>query len=78
MNFETIKNELKKRISNIKYFNNATFEIILADQKKAKEIVKLGGNAQDFYKNSKTTETKFYKKNGSAYCVLLSIMAENC
>lgn len=74
MDFKEIKEELKKYVSSVKYFDKKTFEIIVSDRKKAIKILEEGGNAQEFYKNSETSRTKFYTENGSAYCQLLSIL----
>lgn len=74
MNFKEIKEELKKSASSVKYFNKETFEIITRDIKTAKEILESGGNAQEFYKNSETSKTKFYTENSGAYCQLLTIL----
>ena len=76
MNFQKVKTALKEKISNTKYFDNKTFQIIMKDRETAEEIVKSGGNAQDFYKISETSKTKFYRENSGAYCELLSILAE--
>ena len=50
MTFKEIKEELKKSVSNVKYFNKETYEIIIKDIKTAKEILESGGNVQEFYK----------------------------
>ena len=75
MTFKEIKEELKKSVSNVKYFNKETYEIIIKDIKTAKEILESGGNVQEFYKNSKTAKTRFYLENGGAYCQLLTIIS---
>lgn len=75
MTFKEIKEELKKSVSSVKYFNKETFEIIIRDIKTAKEILESGGNVQEFYKNSETAKTKFYLENGCAYCQLLTIIS---
>lgn len=76
MDFKTAKEILKKRVSNTKYFDKSTFDIIKKDKEKAEEIVKSGGNTLDFYRSSETSKTKFYRENSGAYCELLSILAE--
>lgn len=75
MTFKEIKEELKKSVSSVKYFNKETFEIIIRDIKTAKEILESGVNVQEFYKNSETAKTKFYLENGCAYCQLLTIIS---
>ena len=75
MTFKEIKEELKKSVSSVKYFNKETFEVIVRDIKTAKEILESGGNVQEFYKNSETAKTRFYLENGSAYCHLLTIIS---
>lgn len=75
MNYKDIKEELKKYVSNVKYFDKKTFEIILRDRKTAKEILESGGSVQEFYKNSETAKTRFYLENGGAYCQLLTIIS---
>lgn len=76
MNFKKIKEELKKYVSSVKYLDKKTFEIIVADREAAMKILNEGGDVQEFYKNSETSKTKFYKENGGAYCQLLSILLE--
>lgn len=75
MDFKEVKEELKRNVSSVKYFNERTFEIIMQDIKTAKEILKEGGNAQEFYRGSETAKTRFYLENGSAYCHLLTILS---
>lgn len=77
MDYEKVKTILKERVSSIKYFDKNTFEVIKRDNKKAEDVIKAGGNAQDFYKTSDTSKTRFYKENSGAYCELLSILAES-
>ena len=74
MGYKEIKEELKKSVSNVKYFNENTFKIIMKDRQTAKEIFETGGDVQEFYKNSETSKTKFYLENGGAYCQLLTIL----
>lgn len=76
MVFESIREQLKKKVSNVKYFDRRTFNIILDDRKKAVEIAENGGDVQSFYRTSRTAETKFYQKNSGAYCELLSLLCE--
>ena len=75
MNFKEAKEELKKSVSSVKYFNERTFEIIMQDIKRAREILKEGGNVQEFYRDSETSKTRFYLENGGAYCQLLTILS---
>lgn len=75
MTFKEIKEELKKNVSSVKYFNKETFEVIMRDRKTANEILESGGNVQEFYKNSETAKTRFYLENGGAYCQLLTIIS---
>ena len=75
MSFNEAWEELGKSVSSVKYFNRKTFEIIVRDMKTAKDIFKSGGDVQEFYRNSETSRTKFYRENGGAYCQLLSILA---
>ncbi len=75
MNYKSIKAELKKSVSSVKYFNEETFRIILKDKETAGRILEEGGDVQGFYRNSETSKTKFYTQNSGAYCHLLSILA---
>lgn len=75
MNFKEIKEELKKSVSSVKYFNENTFKIIMKDRNTANKIFETGGDVQKFYRNSETSKTKFYLENGGAYCQLLTILA---
>ena len=43
MVYKEIKEELKKSVSSVKYFNKETFEVIVRDIKTAKEILESGG-----------------------------------
>ena len=74
--YRKIKTELQmaERKERIPYFNWETLDIILNDRDTAAETFANGGDVQAFYSGSKTLETDFYKKNGSAYCVLLEIL----
>ena len=74
--YQMIKNKLLEKTHKkvIKYLNPKTLSIILNDREKAKEILKLGGNVQEFYKNSETLKTNFYLKNSCDYCELLEIL----
>lgn len=74
MNYQKIKEELKKKVSSIKYLDKKTFEIIINERKQAEIIASEGGDVQAFYRASKTAQTKFYKQNGGAYCELLSLL----
>lgn len=40
MNFKEIKEELKKSVSSVKYFNENTFKIIMKDRNTANKILK--------------------------------------
>lgn len=75
MDFKKIKKELKNNVSSVKYFDKKTFEIIMSDRKAAEKIFEEGGDVQKFYRNSKTTKTKFYIENSGAYCQLLTILS---
>lgn len=75
MEYKKIKEELKKVVSSVKYFDKKTFDTILRDKKEAATIAENGGDVQEFYKNSDTSKTRFYIENGGAYCELLSILA---
>lgn len=77
--YKAVREKLEVVRKNLKYFNRATLETILNDREQAKLIVELGGSGaevQDFYRKCKTTETKFYQLNGSAYCELLVVLKE--
>ena len=77
--YKAVREKLEAVRKNLKYFNRATLETILNDREHAQLIAELGGSGeevQDFYRKCKTTETKFYQLNGSAYCELLEILAE--
>ena len=77
--YKAVREKLEAVRKDLKYFNRATLEIILNDREHAQLIAELGGSGagvQDFYRKCKTTETKFYQLNGSAYCELLEILAE--
>ena len=75
MEYKKIKEELKRVVSSVKYFDKKTFDTILKDKKEAANIVENGGDVQEFYKNSDTSKTRFYLENSGAYCELLSILA---
>lgn len=75
-NLQSLKEKLLKQSESVKYFTPETLEIILNDRIKAAEIAMNGGNVQEFYKGSATSQTDFYKKNSSAYCILLELLAE--
>ena len=74
MNYNEVKNELKKRCNSLKGFTKKTYEIIMSERKIAEKILEDGGNAQEFYENSETLKTDFYINNGGAYCELLYIL----
>lgn len=74
MEYKKVKEELKKRRPDVRFFNKKTFETILKDRQEAHKILENGGNAQEFYKSSETVKTRFYLENGGAYCELLSIL----
>lgn len=75
MDFKEIKEKLRKCASSVKYFDMKTFAIIMADRKAAMIIAKEGGDVQEFYRNSRTSKTRFYTENGGAYCRLLAILS---
>ena len=75
MEYKAIKEELKKRHSNIKGFTNNVYNIIIADRKTAEDLAKNGKDVQAFYRQSATSKTYFYINNGGAYCELVSILA---
>lgn len=76
--YRKIKSELQNAVrkERIPYFNLETLEIILNDRDMAAETFANGGDVQEFYSRSKTLQTDFYNKNGSAYCFLLEILHE--
>ena len=77
--YKAVREKLEAVRKNLKYFNRATLETILTDREQAQLIADIGGSGaevQDFYRRCKTTETKFYKLNGSAYCELLEVLEE--
>ena len=77
--YKAVREKLEAVRKDLKYFNRATLEIILNDREQAQLIADLGGSGaevQDFYRKCKTTETKFYQLNGSAYCELLVVLKE--
>ena len=77
--YKAVREKLEAVRKNLKYFNRATLETILTDREQAQLIADIGGSGaevQDFYRRCKTTETKFYQLNGSAYCELLVVLKE--
>ena len=77
--YKAVREKLEAVRKNLEYFNRATLEIILNDREHAQLIAELGGSGaevQDFYRKCKTTETKFYRLNGPAYCELLELLVE--
>lgn len=77
--YKAVREKLEAVRKNLKYFNRATLETILTDREQAQLIADIGGSGaevQDFYRRCKTTETKFYQLNGSAYCELLEVLEE--
>ena len=74
MSYIKAKEELKKVHKNIKYFTKECYNIIMQDRATAAALFERGENVQEFYKNSATTKTDFYQKNGGAYCELLCIL----
>ena len=76
MGYFEARRRLAENCESIRGFNKKTFEIIIADRKKASELMRLGEYVQGFYRASATAKTNFYKNNGGAYCELLSILAE--
>lgn len=72
--YTEVKELLKSKRQNTRYFNRKTFGIILSDIKAANKIFDDGGDVQAFYKTSKTSKTNFYTKNGGAYCTMLEII----
>lgn len=71
--YEELKKELQGKRKNIKGFNREFYKIFVDDRKTAEQIYKNGLSVSDFWKNSKTSKTWFYKNNGGAYCELLSL-----
>ena len=76
MDQKVIKEALSKKVSSIRHFDRRTYEVILRKRKTAEEIAKNGGDVQEFFRTSETSKTDFYKKNGGAYCELLSLLCE--
>lgn len=77
--YKAAREKLEAVRKDLKYFNRATLETILNDREQAQRILELGGSGaevQDFYRKCKTTETNFYRLNGSAYCELLVVLKE--
>lgn len=77
--YREIREKLEAVRKNLKYFNRETLETILNDREHAQLIADIGGDGaevQDFYRKCKTTDTKFYQLNGSAYCELLEVLKE--
>ena len=74
MNYQEAKEELKKRVSSIRYFSKRTYDTIVKERKQAEKIAEAGGDVQAFYRASETARTKFYKENSGAYCELLSLL----
>lgn len=76
MDYKEAKKRLSEKMSSTKYFTKKTFDTILADRIKAKEIAENIGDVQAFYRESNTARTDFYQKNSGAYCQLLSLLVE--
>ena len=78
--FLTLKKELSERRKNIRGFNKAFYKQFAHDletsRKALEECEKLNVNfsVTDFWKQSETHNTYFYKHNGGAYCELLQII----
>lgn len=73
--YTEVKELLKAKRQNTRYFNRKTFDIILNDIQAANQIFDDGGDIQAFYKTSETSKTDFYTKNGGAYCTMLEIIS---
>ena len=78
--YEILKAELLKRRKNIKGFNKTFYKIFSHDmetaQKGTEEAAKLDKDFSitDFWRESETHKTYFYKNNSAAYCELLEIL----
>ena len=81
--FLTIKNELKNRRENIKYFNLKFFDIWV-DAIKKREKAYQDGTDESYYKNGVKLfkfyddiyKSDFYNKNSCAYCEFLCVAAD--
>lgn len=77
--FLTLKKELSERRKNIKGFNQAFYKQFAHDMETCRkaleecERLNINFSVTDFWKQSETHNTYFYKHNSGAYCEMLSI-----
>ena len=77
--YETLKKELSERRKNIKGFNLAFYKIFAHEMEVARQALEeskqfnFDFSVTEFWKNSETHKTWFYRNNGGAYCEILQI-----
>ena len=81
MKFETVKAELEKRRENTKYFTKAFYKAYLDSLRATKKNVEAGvddsyerDGVRYYHSWDAVYNSKFYQKNGGAYCEFLSVV----
>ena len=73
--YNTVRDDLRQRRDNTKYFNRAFFNAYIRGYKARIKAIEAGTQTADFSEYREAHETPFYQKNGGAFCEFLEVIS---
>jgi hypothetical protein len=74
--FEAVRDDLRKRRNNTKYFNRAVYNAYIEAYKTRCRNIEAGTQTADFSEYREVWKTPFYNKNEGAYCEFQCVLCD--
>lgn len=75
VDFKTVKEELKKQVKSVRFFDLKTFKTYIDDQKRVARLMDAGMSNTEAWSDAEIYKTRFYNENSGAYCVFLEVLS---